>query len=104
MERNALAAGMVDAAQHWRFGSLYNWCGGKSGIQLASWPLASLHTWVERVNQPVSEKEEVKLKRAIHRSQPFGDTGWVEFTAPKSNLESTMRKRGRPRKFPQASK
>lgn len=104
VERNALAAGMVDAAEHWRFGSLYNWCGGKSGIQLASWPLARLRNWVERVNQPVSEKEEEKLKRAINRSQPFGDAGWVEATARKYKLESTLRERGRPRKFPQAAK
>ena len=104
VERNALAAGMVEAAEQWRFGSLHNWCGGKSEIQLASWPLPRLRNWVERVNQPVSEKEEEKLKLAINRSQPFGDAGWVETTARKYNLESTLRNRGRPRKFPQASK
>ena len=104
VERNALAAGMVEAAEQWRFGSLYNWCCGKSEIRLASWPLPRLRNWVERVNQPVSEREEEKLKLAIHRSQPFGDAGWVESTARKYNLESTLRNRGRPRKFPQASK
>jgi putative transposase len=36
VERNALAAGLVSRAEHWRFGSLYNWLGGSCGVQLAS--------------------------------------------------------------------
>jgi hypothetical protein len=34
----------------------------------------------------------------------FGDAGWVETTARHCNLESTLRSRGRPRKFTQAAK
>ncbi len=104
VERNALAAGLVDSAEQWRFGSLYNWCGGKCGVKLARWPLPRLPNWVERVNRPIGEKEEDQLRRAILRSQPFGDMGWVESTARKYGLESTLRNKGRPRKFPQTSK
>lgn len=104
VERNALAADLVDKAEAWRFGSLYNWLGGKCGVSLARWPIPRLPNWVSRVNQPLTEKEETQLQRAIARSQPFGDAGWVESTARKYNLESTLRSRGRPRKFAQSSK
>ena len=104
VERNALAAGLVDTAESWRFGSLYNWCGGVCGVALSPWPLARLPNWITRVNQPLNEKEETQLRRAIARSQPFGQTEWIEATARKYNLESTLRKRGRPRKVPQTTK
>ncbi len=100
VERNALAAGLVNAAEDWRFGSLYNWRGGNCGVTLAPWPIPRLPNWVDRVNKPLSEKEESQLKRAIQRSQPFGDEHWVKSTAKKYDLESTLRNRGRPRKIP----
>lgn len=99
VERNALAAGLVSAAELWRFGSLYNWQGGQCAVTLSPWPTPRLPNWINRVNMPLSPKEEQQLKRAISRSQPFGDAGWVESTARKYNLESTLRQRGRPRKF-----
>ena len=104
VERNALSAGLVLKAEQWRFGSLYNWLGGSCGVALASWPSPRLPNWIERVNRPVSEKEQEQLCRAIQRSQPFGNAGWVESTARKYNLELTLRNRGRPRKFPQSIK
>jgi putative transposase len=78
IERNALAAGIVTAAQDWRFGSLYNSAGGRCEVKLASWPMPRLSGWIDRVNDPLNEKEEEQLRRAIRRSQPFGDSGWVE--------------------------
>jgi len=104
VERNALAAGLVTAAEDWRFGSLYNWAGGQSGVKLAAWPMPRLPGWLERVNRPLREQEEEQLRTAIRRSQPFGDAGWVESTARRYNLESTLRSRGRPRKFAQTAK
>ncbi len=56
VERIALAAGLVSAAEDWRFGSLYNRCGGTCGVKLARWPLPRLPKWIERVNQPIGEK------------------------------------------------
>jgi hypothetical protein len=62
-------------------------------VKLASWPMPRLPGWIDRVNNPLSEQEEDQLRRAIRRSQPFGDSGWVESTARKYNLESTLRNR-----------
>jgi putative transposase len=99
VERNALAAGLVRRAEDWRWGSLWNWCGGKSPIPLSPWPIPRLPGWVQRVNDPLGEKEVVKLKNCLRRGSPFGDDAWVESTARQFNLESTLRRRGRPRKF-----
>lgn len=99
VERNALAARLVDRAEDWRFGSLYNWNGGKCGVSLTQWPIRRPRGWNARVNEPLNEKEEKQLQRAIVRSQPFGDPSWVESTARKYNLESTLRNLGRPRKL-----
>ncbi|TWU60665.1 hypothetical protein Poly51_09450 [Rubripirellula tenax] len=104
VERNVLAAGLCCKAEDLRFGSLHNWSHtGGSLVPLSRWPMSRLPGWIERVNHPVSEKEEEQLRRAIDRGQPFGDAGWVETTARQYNLESTLRKRGRPRKFAQST-
>lgn len=103
VERNALAAGLVSRAEDWKWGSLWNWNSGSSRMKLAEWPLPRQPNWIERVNCPLNEREEKQLKQAIARGRPFGDAGWIETTARRLDLESTLRNRGRPRKFPQAS-
>lgn len=99
VERNALAANLVERAEDWRFGSLYNWNGGQCGVSLTKWPIRRPPNWIARVNEALNEKEEKQLQRAIARSQPFGDQSWVESTARKYNLESTLHNLGRPRKL-----
>jgi putative transposase len=103
VERNAFSGGLVQRAEDWRFGGLFNWLGGQCGVTLAKWPISRLPNWVDRVNRVVSEKEQEQLQRCLTRGQPFGDAGWVDSTARKYNLESTLRKRGRPRKFTQTT-
>jgi putative transposase len=104
VERNAFAAGFVSRAEDWRWGSLWNWCGGSSAIKLAAWPTPRLARWVQRVNQELDQKEQENLRRCIRRGSPFGEETWVESTARRLNLESTLRARGRPAKFPHTPK
>ena len=104
VERNALAAGLVEEAEQWRWGSLWNWCGGKSIIQLSTWPIPRPPGWSKRVNRVVSENEAKKLQQSIRRGSPFGDELWTKMTAQQLNLESTLRPLGRPRKFAQTAK
>ncbi len=68
-------------------------------MALSSYPIPRLPHWIDRVNRLLSEKEQEQMQRAIKRSQPFSDPGWVESTAKKYNLESTLRNRGRRHKF-----
>ena len=104
VERNALAAGLVSRAEDWRWSSLWNWRGGTSPIALARWPIPRLPNWVQRVNDPMDEQTRRSVQQCIQRSSPFGDETWIESTARRLNLESTIRPRGRPRKFAQTTK
>ncbi len=103
VERNALAAGLVASAEDWRWGSLWNGR-GLSTISLSEWPIPRLPNWVQRVNDRLDANAERHLQRCLRRSSPFGEPAWVESTARRLSLESTMRPRGRPRKFTQNTK
>jgi putative transposase len=100
VERNALRANRVARAEEWRWSSL--WHTGRDGpvwapLLRANWPLPRPTNWIEIVNQPQTEAELESLRRCANRGSPFGDAGWVAATATELGLESTLRKRGRPR-------
>jgi len=99
VERNALRAGLVKRAENWRWGSLWRWLQKPEPAPrvLAPWPLARLPNWVERVNEPLSERELEAIRRSIRRGRPLGDPRWVKKTAARLGLQSTLRPRGRPR-------
>lgn len=99
VERNAFTAGLVEKAEDYRWGSLYNWLTGLSPIELAVWPVKRLSNWVERVNQPLAFNEQTTIRESVSRSIPFGSSDWMESTVRRLGLESTIRPRGRPRKF-----
>ena len=101
VERNALTAKIVQRAQDYRWGSLYNWNGGKSVIKISPWPVKRLPRWIERVNQPLTKKESDAVKHSIVRGSPFGQEQWVTKIAKQDGLESTLRPRGRPKKLSQ---
>jgi len=61
VERNALTAKLVKKAQDYRWGSLYNWLGGDSPIELATWPVRRLPNWTHRVNQAITQKEQESI-------------------------------------------
>lgn len=100
VERNALTAGLVKKAEDYRWGSLHNWLGGKSVIELSKWPVRRLPRWAARVNQALTGNELKALERSETRGTPFGDEPWVKKIVKKHGLESTTRPRGRPKKLP----
>ncbi|QEG41850.1 transposase [Roseimaritima ulvae] len=99
VERNALRAGLTTRAEHWRWGSLWRWLAKPTPDPklLSPWPIARLPRWVDRVNEALTQKERDAVRKCAQRGAPLGDEGWVEATARRLNLESTMRPRGRPR-------
>jgi putative transposase len=99
VERNAVRASLVDRAQDWRWGSLYRWLAQPEPDPklLSPWPLPRLPNWVNRVNEPLSEKEIAAVRWSLKRGSPFGDETWVKSAARRLDLESTLRPRGRPR-------
>ena len=98
VERNALTANIVKRAESYRWGSLWNWGGGESVIELSQWPIRRLPRWIERVNTPLTKKESDALKNCIKRGCPFGTGEWIQKTAKEQGLELTLRPRGRPKK------
>src|SRR5262245_25411086 len=101
-ERNALRAGLVRAAEKWRWSSL--WHQAKGGVTwLSDWPNGgrpALRSWLESVNRPETAAELAALHRSVARGAPFGDEAWAERTAKRLGLESALRPRGRPRTAP----
>lgn len=100
VERNALRAGLADRAEVWQWGSLWRRQSGspqERGI-LSEWPVARPSDWLTWVNRPQSAKELAALHQSLSRGQPFGDSQWQSRTAAALDLQSTFRKRGRPRK------
>ncbi|MCS7467067.1 transposase [Stieleria sp. ICT_E10.1] len=102
VERNPLSGNLCQHAEQWRWSSLWRWRHGSSQEKslLASWPIPRKSGWTQWVSMEFSEKERQQLHWCIKRGVPFGDETWVESTARRLDLESTMRPRGRPRKFP----
>ena len=99
VERNALQAEMVRRAEDWRWGSLYRWLQNTEPDPklLAPWPINRSPNWVARVNQSLTKNEIEAIQHSIKRSKPYGDEAWIESTAKRLDLESTLRPRGRPR-------
>ena len=99
VERNALRAGLVSRAEDWRWGSLWRWLQNPEPTPrlLAPWPRPRLPNWVARVNEPLSDQELEAVRRCAQRGQPWGSPAWIESTARRCSLESTLRPRGRPR-------
>jgi putative transposase len=101
IERNALRAGLVERAQDWKWCSLSRW---KSPEPDEAWPLVRPlpcgKGWTRHVNQPQTEAEAAAIRQSIRRGRPLGSSGWVEQTARRLGLTSTLRERGRPKAKP----
>ena len=99
VERNALHAELVQRAKAWRWGSLSRWLQRPKPERklLTAWPISRSPNWVERVNQALSDTELQAIRTSAQRGSPFGDENWIESTAKRLNLESSLRPRGRPR-------
>jgi hypothetical protein len=50
------------------------------------------------VNEPATEAELAGIRRSCRRGTPYGSKTWVETTARKLGLQSTLRNPGRPKK------
>ena len=92
-------ANLVGRAEHGRWGSSYRWLTQPETDPklLSPWPLPKLPNWVQRVNEPLSEKEIEAVRWSVKRGTLFGNETWVESTVRRLDLESTLRTGVRPR-------
>ena len=105
VERNAYTAGLCDAPDPWRFGSLWRWAHGttaEKSLFLAAWPVPRRPRWIDFVAAPLTDKEQQEMQRSISRGMPFGDETWVTKTVQRLGLKSTLHAHGRPKKLPKS--
>jgi putative transposase len=67
---------------------------------LSPWPVSRLSNWIDRVSEPLTDKELEAVRRCVKRGSPSGDADWVASTSQRLGLKSTLRSRGRPRVRP----
>lgn len=96
VERNALRAGLVERSREWPWGSLA-WRSGSRGVDLAEPPCGLPPQWEAVVDEPMSLEELTAIRTAAARQRPFGPTEWSHDAARACGLESSLRRRGRPR-------
>jgi putative transposase len=101
VERNALRARLVERAEDWRWGTL--WQRRQRSLPedyplLHDWPLPRPGNWAAVVHRAETEAELEALRTSVNRGRPFGSASWQRRTAKRLGLESTFRPRGRPKK------
>jgi len=99
VEANALSAGLVKRAEHYKWSSVSPHARDAGRPALAEWPIVRPANWLEYVNTPTPEDETKALQRAVRRGAPYGSDEWANAVAAGYGLESTLRPRGRPRVY-----
>lgn len=99
IEGNPARAGIVPSARDWPWNSHRDRVGpGRGGQIPADMPIALPPDWTAYVDQPWRKEELERLGQSVRRQTPFGDGDWQMEVCEKYGLESTVRKRGRPKR------
>lgn len=99
VESNPLRARIVKAVGDWQWSSLACRLGMDKEIALSKGPKPLTENWAKLVDQAMQEKEAERLENCMKRGSPFGDRQWIMTAASKLGLESTLRPKGRPKKW-----
>ena len=102
VERNPLRANLVERAEDWQFGSAFRRCEGSTEEKaiLSDWPIERPRQWRRFVNQALTPAEEEAVRKSLQRGVPYGSPDWTSEMIAQFELDSTVRKRGRPKKGP----
>ncbi|PNU18800.1 transposase [Geothermobacter hydrogeniphilus] len=97
IEGNPVRAGLVDSCTQWRWSSCRERLNGQKGL-VAPPPVDLPENWPRFVDRPLTDREREHFQRCVDRQAPFGKKDWQMDVCRRYGLESTLRKRGRPRK------
>ena len=99
VERNPLRANLVVSACDWTWSSLLRRrrANPADRLLLSEWPVERPDTWTSYVDAPQTDTEVDALRHCVERGTPFGAPNWTIRTAESLGLQSTLRRRGRPR-------
>lgn len=98
VEANPVRAGLVSSAEEWMWSSHRSRVEGKMDPLLDELPIELPAHWKSSVDEPWRQEELERLRLSVNRQSPFGDPEWQQAVAEQLGLESTLRKRGRPKK------
>ena len=98
IEANAVRAGLARDAADWTWSGFHARTARDKPFTMASWPIERPRNWREMLNEDLPEEELKRLRQSVNRGRPFGSEAWVEQTARRLNLQSTLRDPGRPKK------
>jgi putative transposase len=101
VEHNAVRPTLVARAEHWRWSSLWRRLHPDENGErpaLCPWPIPRPADWLARVNRALNKKDLDALRVSVTRGRPFGGEAWQKQAAKRLDLESTFRRRGRPKK------
>lgn len=101
VECNPLRGELVENAGDWQWSSFAIRAGADKPIALCKGPLELPKQWKRMVGNPdaIDDRVVEKIDKSIKRGRPLGDDDWMVKTAGRLGLESTIRPRGRPRKY-----
>ena len=99
IEANPCRAGLAQTPADWQWSSFTQRLNAQKPFDLHPGPLQIPQNWPDIVSTVLPQKELAELANCIKRGCPYGQEEWTTKTVAELNLESTLRKRGRPRKF-----
>jgi putative transposase len=99
IESNPLRAGLVKSSLDWTWSSLAIRTGmTKDGLAISAGPVELPDNWLGLVDILPGECDLKKIEHCICRGTPYGRNDWIQQTAKKLKLITTLNLRGRPKK------
>lgn len=92
--RNPVRAGLAEHAMDWPWSSL------RFPHLSDPVPCETPSDGLQWIDQPLFDHELTTMRTCVNRQQPFGAEDWQVTIAATLGLESTLRRRGRPRNLP----
>lgn len=98
IEGNPVRAKLVRSATEWQWSSHNETLGKVQRMLTDIAPFDLPEEWGQYVDTPFYEADLDCLRRSVNRQTPFGDAAWQTKKCKEFGLESTLNRRGRPRK------
>ena len=99
VERNPVAAKLVNNAQDWLYGSYHLRTKGTANKRgwLTPWPITEPVDYADSLATPLSAREYEKIMLSRDKGVPFGNDKYVLDKVEEYSLQSTLRGKGRPK-------
>lgn len=100
VERNVVRAKLVRLCEDWQWGSAWRRINGTAHQKklIDPPPVALPIDYIKWINTVESLEEINAIRNSVNKGVPYGKERWVDKMVTKFNLETTLRKAGRPKK------